>query len=59
MNNLPVDVMAAEARGPIIAVDVAGEIDLHADDERYGERDKRKTASGHEPFPIPVPPIGT
>jgi len=38
MNNLPVDVMAAEARGPIIAVDVAGEIDLHADDERYGER---------------------
>jgi NTE family protein len=38
MNNLPVDIMAAEARGPIIAVDVAGEIDLHADDERYGER---------------------
>ena len=38
MNNLPVDVMAAEARGPIIAVDVSGEIDLHADDERYGER---------------------
>jgi len=38
MNNLPVDVMAAEARGPIIAVDVAGEIDLRADDERYGER---------------------
>ena len=38
MNNLPVDVMAAEARGPIIAVDVAGEIDLHAEDERYGER---------------------
>ena len=28
MNNLPVDVMAAEARGPIIAVDVSGEIDL-------------------------------
>lgn len=38
MNNLPVDVMAAEARGPIIAVDVAGAIDLRADDERYGER---------------------
>ena len=38
MNNLPVDVMAAEARGPIVAVDVAGEIDLRADDERYGER---------------------
>ncbi len=38
MNNLPVDVMAAEARGPIIAVDVSGEIDLRADDDRYGER---------------------
>jgi NTE family protein len=38
MNNLPVDVMAAEARGPVIAVDVSGEIDLRADDERYGER---------------------
>jgi NTE family protein len=38
MNNLPVDVMAAESRGPIVAVDVAGEIDLRADDERYGER---------------------
>jgi NTE family protein len=38
MNNLPVDVMAAEARGPIIAVDVAGEIDLRAFDTRYGER---------------------
>jgi NTE family protein len=38
MNNLPVDIMAAEARGPIIAVDVVGQIDLHADDERYGER---------------------
>jgi NTE family protein len=37
-NNLPVDVMAAEARGPIVAVDVSGEIDLRADDERYGER---------------------
>ncbi len=38
MNNLPVDVMAGEARGPIIAVDVGGAIDLRADDERYGER---------------------
>ena len=38
MNNLPVDVMAQEARGPIIAVDVSGELDLHAEDERYGER---------------------
>jgi NTE family protein len=38
MNNLPVDIMTAEARGPIIAVDVAGEADLRADDERYGER---------------------
>jgi NTE family protein len=38
MNNLPVDVMAAEARGPIIAVDVSGEVDLHAEDDRYGER---------------------
>jgi NTE family protein len=38
MNNLPIDVMAQEARGPIIAVDVSGEIDLRADDERYGER---------------------
>ena len=38
MNNLPIDVMAQEARGPIIAVDVSGEIDLHADDEKYGER---------------------
>lgn len=38
MNNLPVDVMAEEARGPIIAVDVSGEIDLRARDPRYGER---------------------
>jgi NTE family protein len=38
MNNLPVDIMAAEARGPIIAVDVSGEADLRSDDERYGER---------------------
>ena len=38
MNNLPVDVMAADANGPIIAVDVSGEIDLRCDDERFGER---------------------
>ena len=38
MNNLPVDVIAAEARGPIIAVDVSGEIDLRASDPQYGER---------------------
>ena len=38
MNNLPVDVIAPEARGPIIAVDVSGEIDLRAADPRYGER---------------------
>jgi len=38
MNNLPVDVMAQNAHGPIIASDVTGEIDLHATDERYGER---------------------
>ncbi|MGH6877639.1 MAG: patatin-like phospholipase family protein, partial [Rhizomicrobium sp.] len=38
MNNLPVDVMAAQARGPIVASDVTGEIDLHATDSRYGER---------------------
>lgn len=38
MNNLPVDVMAQNAHGPIIASDVTGEIDLHATDDRYGER---------------------
>ncbi len=38
MNNLPVDIMATETRGPIIAVDVAGEIDLRAFDPKYGER---------------------
>lgn len=38
MNNLPVDIMASEARGPIIAVDVSGEIDLRAFDSEYGER---------------------
>jgi NTE family protein len=38
MNNLPVDVMAQQAHGPIIASDVTGELDLHATDDRYGER---------------------
>jgi NTE family protein len=38
MNNLPVDVMAQHAHGPIIASDVTGELDLHATDNRYGER---------------------
>jgi NTE family protein len=38
MNNLPVDVMRKLARGPIIASDVTGEIDLQARDDRYGER---------------------
>ncbi len=38
MNNLPVDVMAQNSHGPIIASDVTGEIDLHATDDRYGER---------------------
>lgn len=38
MNNLPVDVMAAGAHGPIIASDVTGELDLHASDDCYGER---------------------
>ena len=38
MNNLPVDVMAENPHGPIIASDVTGEADLHASDSRYGER---------------------
>jgi NTE family protein len=40
MNNLPVDVMREQAggAGPIIACDVTGEIDLQAQDRRYGER---------------------
>jgi NTE family protein len=40
MNNLPVDVMREQAggAGPIIACDITGEIDLHAQDSRYGER---------------------
>jgi NTE family protein len=38
MNNLPVDVMAERASGPIIASDVTGELDLKATDPKYGER---------------------
>jgi NTE family protein len=38
MNNLPVDIIAQQARGPIIASDVTGELDLRASDDRYGER---------------------
>lgn len=40
MNNLPVDVMREETlgAGPIIACDVTGEVDLKAQDARYGER---------------------
>lgn len=40
MNNLPVDVMREQAMdaGPIIACDITGEINLNAQDSRYGER---------------------
>lgn len=38
MNNLPVDVMAENSHGPIIASDVTGELDIRASDEQYGER---------------------
>ncbi len=38
MNNLPVDIMAENSHGPIIASDVTGELDLRATDSRYGER---------------------
>jgi len=40
MNNLPVDVMREQSGGggPIIACDITGEIDLQAQDNRYGER---------------------
>lgn len=37
MNNLPVDVMAADARGPIIAIDVVGDAGIAYDDEAYGD----------------------
>jgi len=38
MNNLPVDVMAQQGPGPIVASDVTGELDLRVSDRRYGER---------------------
>jgi NTE family protein len=40
MNNLPVDVMREQSGGggPIIACDVQGEVDMQAQDSRYGER---------------------
>ncbi|HEX3945698.1 MAG TPA: patatin-like phospholipase family protein [Rhizomicrobium sp.] len=38
MNNLPVDVMAQQAKGPVIASDVTGEWPLEVSDSRYGER---------------------
>jgi NTE family protein len=38
MNNLPVDVMAQQASGPIVASDVTGELPLEVTDARYGER---------------------
>jgi NTE family protein len=38
MNNLPVDVMAQQAKGAIIASDVTGELPLEVTDARYGER---------------------
>lgn len=37
MNNLPVDVMAAQARGPIVAVDVVGDAGLKIKNDSYGE----------------------
>lgn len=37
MNNLPVDIMAAEARGPIIAIDVVGEAGIAYADEKLGD----------------------
>jgi NTE family protein len=36
MNNLPVDIMAAHARGPIVAIDVVGDAGLKMADESYG-----------------------
>lgn len=36
MNNLPVDIMASQARGPIVAVDVVGDAGLRIADEAYG-----------------------
>ena len=37
MNNLPVDLMAADGRGPIVAIDVVGESGIGYADEAYGD----------------------
>lgn len=37
MNNLPADVMAVEARGPVVAIDVAGEAGISYADEKLGD----------------------
>jgi len=37
MNNLPVDLMAADGRGPIVAIDVVGEAGIGYADEAYGD----------------------
>ena len=37
MNNLPADVMATEARGPIVAIDVTGEAGISYADEKLGD----------------------
>ena len=38
MNNLPVDIIGQYSKGPIIASDVTGELDLRVSDSHYGER---------------------
>lgn len=38
MNNVPVDLMRKRRIGPLIASDVAGEVDFSVRDSRYGER---------------------
>jgi NTE family protein len=37
MNNLPADIMAVEARGPIVAIDVTGEAGISYADEKLGD----------------------
>ncbi len=37
MNNMPADVMATDARGPIVAIDVGGDAGLGYHEENYGE----------------------
>jgi len=37
MNNLPADIMASEARGPIVAIDVTGEAGISYADEKLGD----------------------